>query len=406
MSVQARATSGDDHRIGVIRVAGATILIGPPSAGGLGELALRTVPRTPVQTVKVRLLEPAAAAPLRRWWLGLHPGAARSVVSSQALVAAVLRDLQSGRLAVVTLPATAPARGADPARVSMAVHSHTATPPDPGPRDSVANLDLTARLLIVVERAARKLPGDLAAGLRNLVTPRSIAMFAAAIAALAIGHAFGVGEAVDVVLIALAYFIGGMAAVKGVLHLASCAVRTVSAKTGGDLDEAAAELADAVEDLGVAALTLILVRAGSSGGGSGGAESEVAGREASAAGRVAKPSPQIEASTRAPASGSVGTDVGPADLKRPYIRQSVREEVEAAAPRTPDGRPIDPNTGQPIDGTPDFGHKPGNEFWREKQSAEAEGLTQEQFNDRMNDPNKYQLEDPSSNRSHRYERPR
>ena len=55
---------------------------------------------------------------------------------------------------------------------------------------------------------------------------------------------------------------------------------------------------------------------------------------------------------------------------------------------------------------PDLGHKTGNEHWREAQQAESEGLTQQQFNDRMNDANKYQLEDSSSNRSHRFEQPR
>jgi len=64
---------------------------------------------------------------------------------------------------------------------------------------------------------------------------------------------------------------------------------------------------------------------------------------------------------------------------------------------------IDPNTRQPFDGKPDMGHKPGYEFWREKARAKDEGLTQKQFNDRMNDPNKYHLEDPVSNRSHKYE---
>lgn len=44
--------------------------------------------------------------------------------------------------------------------------------------------------------------------------------------------------------------------------------------------------------------------------------------------------------------------------------------------------------------------------WRAKQQAEAEGLTQKQFNDRMNNPDLYQLEDPSSNRSHRFEKPK
>ena len=42
-------------------------------------------------------------------------------------------------------------------------------------------------------------------------------------------------------------------------------------------------------------------------------------------------------------------------------------------------------------------------FRREKAKAEVEGLTQKEFNDRMNNPDLYQLEDPSSNRSHRFE---
>lgn len=60
-------------------------------------------------------------------------------------------------------------------------------------------------------------------------------------------------------------------------------------------------------------------------------------------------------------------------------------------------------TGAPISGKPDVGHKPGHEFHREKAATERQGLTQREFNDRMNDPNKYQLEDLSSNRSRKYE---
>ena len=52
----------------------------------------------------------------------------------------------------------------------------------------------------------------------------------------------------------------------------------------------------------------------------------------------------------------------------------------------------------------DLGHKPGHEFKTEKAKADADGLTQEQFNDRMNNPDLYQIEDPSSNRSHKYEK--
>jgi len=90
-------------------------------------------------------------------------------------------------------------------------------------------------------------------------------------------------------------------------------------------------------------------------------------------------------------------------LRRPYNRVGTRRPVEEDAPRMADGRAIDPNTKRPIDGKPDFGHKRGHEFWREKAKAEQEGLTQKEFNDRMNNPNLYQLEDPSSNRSHAYE---
>jgi RHS repeat-associated protein len=93
------------------------------------------------------------------------------------------------------------------------------------------------------------------------------------------------------------------------------------------------------------------------------------------------------------------------NLKRPYIRNSTRVQVEKVAPKTADGKFIDPNTGKAIEGKYDLGHKPGNEFWREKIKATNEGLTQAQFNDRMNNPNYYQIESPSSNRSHLFELP-
>jgi len=91
-------------------------------------------------------------------------------------------------------------------------------------------------------------------------------------------------------------------------------------------------------------------------------------------------------------------------LRRPYLRKATREAIEVRAPRDVAGRPIDPNTGKAIEGKPDTGHKTGHEFRREKAAAEAEGLTQRGFNDRMNNPDLYQLEDRSSNRSHKHEK--
>ena len=92
-------------------------------------------------------------------------------------------------------------------------------------------------------------------------------------------------------------------------------------------------------------------------------------------------------------------------LHRPYIRQEVRAEVERRAERNESGQFLDANTHKPIEGQYDLGHKAGHEHWREAKQAEKEGLTQDEFNDRMNNPELYQIEDPHENRSHTYEMP-
>ena len=93
-------------------------------------------------------------------------------------------------------------------------------------------------------------------------------------------------------------------------------------------------------------------------------------------------------------------------LRRPYIRESVRAEVESRAQKNDKGQFLDANTGKAIEGQYDLGHKPGHEHWREAEKAEKEGLTQEQFNNRMNNPDFYQIEDPHENRSHVHEQPK
>ena len=93
-------------------------------------------------------------------------------------------------------------------------------------------------------------------------------------------------------------------------------------------------------------------------------------------------------------------------LNRPYIRNDVRAEVERRAPKNEEGQFLDANTGKPIEGKYDLGHRAGYEHWREVEKAEREGLTQEKFNDRMNNPDYYQIEDPNENRSHTHERPK
>jgi hypothetical protein len=96
---------------------------------------------------------------------------------------------------------------------------------------------------------------------------------------------------------------------------------------------------------------------------------------------------------------------GTKPLRRPYKRKEFRKQVESAAPRTPDGRPIDPNLKTPIDGKPHFGHVYGKEHRRLLKEAEAMGMNQKQFNEWINShPEWFQLEDPISNMSHFFEK--
>ena len=90
-------------------------------------------------------------------------------------------------------------------------------------------------------------------------------------------------------------------------------------------------------------------------------------------------------------------------LHRPYIRKSTRQEVENRAEKNAEGKFLDANTGKPIENNYHLGHKPGHEFRYEKGLAEDQGLTQKQFNDKMNNSNLYQIEDPQSNMSHKFE---
>lgn len=92
-------------------------------------------------------------------------------------------------------------------------------------------------------------------------------------------------------------------------------------------------------------------------------------------------------------------------LYRPRIRSDVRAEVEARAAKNDEGQFLDANTGKPIEGKYDLGHVAGHEHRREVAKAEEEGLTQEEFNERMNNPDYYQIEDPHENRSHAHEIP-
>jgi len=105
------------------------------------------------------------------------------------------------------------------------------------------------------------------------------------------------------------------------------------------------------------------------------------------------------------AAAARGRGVGTATARRVKLRKGVRTQIEANQPRNAAGEMIDPNTGEPLKpGEIDVGHKPGQEWRRRKLTHEERGSTRKEVLDTENDPSLYQLEDRSSNRSHRYEK--
>ncbi|SEB47316.1 HNH/ENDO VII superfamily nuclease with conserved GHE residues [Amycolatopsis tolypomycina] len=115
-----------------------------------------------------------------------------------------------------------------------------------------------------------------------------------------------------------------------------------------------------------------------------------------------------------------------ASTERAVIRDATRTpdgqgfECEASgkiipAEHNPDGSltKVNPDTGKPDPngmtvpkpGTYDMGHRPGQEWWRYKQEAEAGGYDRQRVIEDQNQSTRYRLEDRAANRSHKYELP-
>ncbi len=93
------------------------------------------------------------------------------------------------------------------------------------------------------------------------------------------------------------------------------------------------------------------------------------------------------------------------ELKRPGLWDSTKQKIRAAAKKK-DGKFLDANTGEPIEGEPVYGHIKGREHRRLVLKATEQGMTQEQFTKWVNDhPEWFQLETKANNESHAFELP-
>lgn len=98
------------------------------------------------------------------------------------------------------------------------------------------------------------------------------------------------------------------------------------------------------------------------------------------------------------------SEVNPATKNRVKLRKATVEKINENQPRDENGDMIDPNDEKPLKGDKvDVGHKRGNEWRVRKQMHNEKGSTRQKVIEEENNPNLYQLERRSNNRSHKYE---
>ena len=119
---------------------------------------------------------------------------------------------------------------------------------------------LADRFTEALRLTAPKLPASMRGEFEALLTPGSLGIMAGALVIWAGAHAFGVGEAADVVMLVGGVIFLGAAAFDAAGELADFLVVASTAKTQQDLDEAASHLAKAIAIIGVVAFFALLAR--------------------------------------------------------------------------------------------------------------------------------------------------
>ena len=132
------------------------------------------------------------------------------------------------------------------------------------------------------------------------------------------------------------------------------------------------------------------------------AKSATAGKDAATAAKAGKAAGNSDEIAKAAKEIRAGAPVA---AQRVNPSAATKAQIRDAAPKTKDGDFIEPNTGQivPREGPFHYGHKPGHEWRCIKAKAARLGWTDQELNDYVNNPDLYQIEDPASNMSHKYE---
>lgn len=126
--------------------------------------------------------------------------------------------------------------------------------------EHVASWPFEKRLEESIRRALPKLGPEVQSQIHKILSPESLAIIATVLVAWVASHAFGIGEIIDIIIVALGVLAIGLAVFEGLDHLYEFAVITYRAKSIHNLDQAAHHFAKAVSILGIQAVLAVLFR--------------------------------------------------------------------------------------------------------------------------------------------------
>ena len=177
--------------------------------------------------------------------------------------------------------------------------------------ETVVDWPLSRRFEEVLRLSPNHMVPELAVQFRALLAPENLGIIAGTLAVWAVAHAFGAGEAVDAVLLALGVIFIGVGVFTAGEDIGECLMITLHAEKPQDLDKAADYLAQAIAILGVVAFFSLVAKVGAKfGRAAGAAEKEAAGAAAKPELRSPKPSIVEESpEPSSPAGGSVAAEV-------------------------------------------------------------------------------------------------
>ncbi|PVB62236.1 hypothetical protein [Labrenzia sp. 011] len=124
----------------------------------------------------------------------------------------------------------------------------------------VAAWSFERKLEAVLRRSLDKLGPEARRQIEAILTPEALAIVAVVLIAWIASHSFGVGEIIDIILVAVGAVAIGLAVFTGLDHLYDFASGTYGARSERDLDTAADHFAKAVSILGIQAVLAVLFR--------------------------------------------------------------------------------------------------------------------------------------------------